>query len=323
MVLRHGTNQVSKAYALQAPLGLLGGMVGSNSVGAAMAQLAIGFGANSLILKYSRDAESQADLVGTQILYDSGYDPREMANFFEKLQAESGGGGRAAQFFSDHPNPENRIGKVQGEIVKLGGSASNPRMDSSQFQEVKRIVSGAPAPRNTPASNSRGGATRNGKPDRPSSRLIDFRIEDIQLRHPDNWKEYGQGSAATLAPDGGIVSGSLAYGMMISTYEPHDDNGDRRISLTEATDQLISELRQSNPQMRIMRSHESVRVGGRSAMSSELSNQSPAGGRETDVVVVVAAPDGTFYYFVGVAPQADYSIYANAFDDIITSVRFR
>jgi hypothetical protein len=195
-------------------------------------------------------------------------------------------------------------------------------MDSSQFQEAKRIVSGAPAPRNAPPTNSRGG-TRNGKPDRPSARLIDFQIEDIQLRHPDNWKEYGQGSAATLAPDGGIVSGSLAYGMMISTYEPHDDNGDRRISLTEATDQLISDLRQSNPQMRIMRSHESVRVGGRSAMSTELSNQSPAGGRETDVVVVVAAPDGTFYYFVGVAPQADYSIYANAFDDIITSVRFR
>ena len=39
--------------------------------------------------------------------------------------------------------------------------------------------------------------------------------------------------------------------------------------------------------------------------------------------VVVAAPDGTFYYFVGVAPQADYAVYGNAFEDIINSVRFR
>jgi Zn-dependent protease with chaperone function len=321
VVLRHGTNQVSKAYALQAPLGILGGMMGSNSVGAAATQLGVSFAASTLILKYSRDAESQADLIGTQILYDSGYDPKAMSNFFEKLQAEAGGGGRATQFFSDHPNPENRIGKVNNEIVKLGGAPPNAGRDSNQFQEVKRIVSNAPAPRtNAPANN---GNSRGGKPARPSTRLIDFRLEDLQLRHPDNWKEYGQGSAATLAPDGGIISGSLAYGMLISTYEPHDDNGDRRITLTEATDQLISDLRQSNPQMRVTRSHESVRVAGQNAMSTELSNQSPASGRETDVVVVVGAPDGTFYYFVGVAPQADFAVYGNAFEDILNSVRFR
>src|SRR5262245_11565271 len=144
VVLRHGTNQASKAYAAQAPLALLGGVLGSNSVGSVIAQLGIGFGVNSLLLKNSRDAERQADLMGTQILYDAGYDPRQMAQFFERLQAESKG--RAIQFFSDHPNPENRIGSVNNEVAKLG-ARSGARLDSPDFQEVKRTLASAPESR--------------------------------------------------------------------------------------------------------------------------------------------------------------------------------
>lgn len=325
VVLRHGTNQASKAYLAQVPLSILGGVIGSNSIGAVIAQLGIGFGVNSIILKYSRDAERQADLAGTQILYDSGYDPKAMANFFEKLQAEAGRSGRGSEFFSDHPNPENRIGNVQKEIEKLGGAPRNARLDSPQFQDSKRLVAGAPTvgKNGRPATNSRPGSGKGGKPPRPSDRLIDFNSGNLRLRHPDNWKEYGQGSAVTLAPDGGIISGSLAYGMMIATYEPHDDNGDGRLTLAEATDQLINELHQSNPQMRVTRRHERIRIGGQSGMVTELTNQSPAGGREIDLVFTVAAPDGTFYYFVGVAPQADFSDYDRAFQDVIDGVRFR
>src|SRR6266513_1267189 len=135
VVLRHGTNQMSKAYIAQAPLAILGGALGSNSVGSVLAQLGVGFAANSLLLKYSRDAESQADLMGTQIMYDAGYDPRGMVEFFEKIQAESKG--RAIQFFSDHPNPENRISNVQREIVRLGGAPASARRDSPDVQSVK------------------------------------------------------------------------------------------------------------------------------------------------------------------------------------------
>jgi len=57
-----------------------------------------------LLLKYSRTDESQADIMGTQILYDSGYDPRGMGQFLEKIQALDQGNHRVA-FFSDHPSP--------------------------------------------------------------------------------------------------------------------------------------------------------------------------------------------------------------------------
>src|SRR5438552_3913142 len=111
VVLRLGTNQVSKAYLAQAPLAILGGVLGAGSIGSILGQLGVGFGLNSLFLKYSRDAESQADLMGTQILRDSGYDPKAMVNFFEKLQQLNKD--KTTQFFSDHPVPENRISNVQ------------------------------------------------------------------------------------------------------------------------------------------------------------------------------------------------------------------
>ena len=127
VALRHGTNQASKAYIAQVPLAILGGVLGSkNSVAAVLAQLGAGFATNSLLLKYSRTAESQADEMGTQILYDSGYDPRAMAQFFEKIQAEDGSG-RQVEFFSNHPNPDNRIERVDQEIDQLGAAKRGTR----------------------------------------------------------------------------------------------------------------------------------------------------------------------------------------------------
>jgi Zn-dependent protease with chaperone function len=321
VVLRHGTHQASTAYVAQAPLAILGGVLGSNSVGSVLAQLGVSFATSSLLLKYSRDAESQADLMGTQILHDSGYDSKAMVEFFEKIQAESKG--RAVQFFSDHPNPENRISNVQHEIERLGGMPGNARRDGPDFQSMKASLAGMAAPRN--ASSRSGGRTpdnRGGRPASPSSRMIDYNGQDIQFRYPDNWHTYGEGSAMTVAPDGGVINGSLTYGMMISTFDP-DYHGQGRISLADATDQLLNDLQRSNPNMRITRSHESTRVGGRQAFLTEASNQSPAGGRETDWIVTTLTPDGSVYYFIGVAPQNEFPGYNNAFEDIIDSVRFR
>src|SRR5262249_12120547 len=112
------------------------------------------------------------------------------------------------------------------------------------------------------------------------------------------------------------------YGMLISTFEP-DYHGQGRISLAEATDQLLNDLQRSNPNMRITRGHESIRSGGQQGYLTEASNQSPAGGRETDWIITTFAPDGSFYYFVGVAPQNEFNQYSGAFEDVIDSVRFR
>jgi Peptidase family M48 len=323
VVLRHGTNQASKAYVAQAPLSILGGVLGSNSIGSVLAQLGIGFAANSLFLKYSRDAEKQADLMGTQILYDSGYNPTAMVEFFEKIQAESKG--RASEFFSDHPNPENRISNVQQEIIRLGGQPERARGDSGEFQSVKRelLAMGGPARSGSrSAANTRPGDTRTGTPARPSSRLVTYNGRDMGFRYPENWRPYGQGSVVTLAPDGGVVNNNLAWGMIIETFEPHYDR-DGRMSLEEATDQLVDELRRTNLHMSLSRRHERIRINGQPALSTQLSNDSPVGGRETDWLVTLLDRDGNLRYLIGVAPSADFNRYDGAFDDVISSFRLR
>jgi hypothetical protein len=321
VALRHGTNQVSKAYLAQAPLAILGGVLGNNSVGAVLAQLGVGFATNSILLKYSRDAEKQADLLGVQTMYDAGYDPRGSVEFFEKMQAESKG--RAAEFFSSHPNPDNRISNVQNEIVKLGGARSGARSNSSDFQSVKNLLAGMPAATRNARGNTNAPAdTRTGRPDVPSTRMVTFNGQDLQFKYPDNWRQYGEGGAITIAPDGGIVNNQLAYGMMIAAFEPHNDR-DGRITLEEATDQLLDDLRRSNPNMRITRSHERVRLGNNAALSTEVSNQSPGGGRETDWVVTALRPDGVLYYFVSVAPSNEFNRYVRTFEDILETVRFK
>jgi Zn-dependent protease with chaperone function len=319
VALRHGTNQASRAYVAQAPLAILGGILG-NGVGSVIAQLGISFAANSILLKYSRDAETQADLMGTQMLYDAGYDPRAMVEFFEKIQAESRG--RAVEFLSNHPNPDNRISNVQGEIQRLGGLPPNARSTSSEFNRVKANLASMPAGRNGARAAARPNGDRNGAPNAPSSRMVTYSGGDLQFQYPENWRQYGQGSALTLAPDGGVVNNALAYGMMVSVFDP-DYHGQGRISLEESTDQLLDELRRTNPNMRITRRHERIRVGGRQAYLTEASNQSPIGGREVDWIITTLSPDGDLYYFVGVAPQNEFGRYQRSFEDVIESVRFR
>jgi predicted Zn-dependent protease len=142
VALRHGTNQVSKAEAWRIPLGLLGAAGG---LGGLIGQVGAGFTLNSIILKYSRDDETQADVLGTQILYDAGYDPRALAQFFEKIEAESKGK-EPAQFFSDHPNPGNRIGRIDEEVDKLGGPEPDYRSDSDDFRGIKIYIMKLPKP---------------------------------------------------------------------------------------------------------------------------------------------------------------------------------
>jgi hypothetical protein len=244
-----------------------------------------------------------------------------MVDFFEKLQTQSKE--KTSQFLSDHPVPENRIGNVQKEIEKLGGAPANALKDSPDFHSAKNLIAGLPAPRGGARGGSRPADTHNGRPpELPSTHSTGYNGVDLQLRYPDNWRPHGDGSAVTFAPDGGILNTGLAWGMMFSTYEP-DYHGQERISLDEATDQLLNNLQRSNNSMRITRSHERTRVGGRDALITEASNQSPAGGREMDWIVTTIRPDGALHYFIGVAPQNDFDRYTPAFQDIIDSVRFK
>jgi predicted Zn-dependent protease len=138
VALRHGTNQVSKANLIQLPALLAGQVAGDGMLGS-LAQAGVGLGANSVLLKFSRGAESQADYNGALIMSDAGYNPIELARFFEKLQAQSGKQGRAAEFFSSHPNPGNRVQAIEALIPQLPPK-QYVEGDVRGFQQAHAIV---------------------------------------------------------------------------------------------------------------------------------------------------------------------------------------
>ena len=141
VILRHGTNQASKAQLIQLPAILASQTAGGSMIGK-LAQAGIGLGANGVLLKFSRTAESQADLMGSHLMADAGYDPVQMAKFFEKLSAE--GGARGPQFFSDHPNPDNREAAIQKEVSRLPNRKYN--YQTGDFQKMKQVAAGIKEP---------------------------------------------------------------------------------------------------------------------------------------------------------------------------------
>jgi hypothetical protein len=337
VALRHGTNQASKASAAQVPLAILGGVIGSQSTAAALAQLGASFAVNSVLLKYSRTAESQADILGTQILYDAGYDPRGMAQFFQKIEAEQRGRG-PVEFFSNHPSPDNRIERVNQEVALLGAVRRDARTSSREFDQARRDLQSLPVAAASQVPTG-GGRTR-PVTDAPSGRFVNVENALLRLTHPDNWQAYGQGDAMTLTPRGGLVDDgqghqALAYGVIVNIFDlPSDGYGqqlqgagygqgsaqDAASRLDQTTDRLVQELRLSNRNMRVIRSRESIVVDGERALSTFLSNDSPIGGRETDWLVTVPHADGLLF-FVFVAPEQEFQRYEGTFHQMLRSVR--
>lgn len=136
VILRHGTNQASKVNLIEIPVALAAQMTNSDSLVGQLAEIGITLGANSVLLKFSRTDESQADLMGSHIMAEEGYDPRQMAKFFEKLNAR--GGFTTIQFFSDHPNPQNRSQAIDEEAMRLPQRSYG--YQTGQFWRMKKEV---------------------------------------------------------------------------------------------------------------------------------------------------------------------------------------
>jgi beta-barrel assembly-enhancing protease len=155
VILRHGTVQASKAQKFQ--IGAIAGQVLGSIVGGRTGNvIAQGsqIGLGTYFLKYSREYEREADLLGAQIMARAGYDPREMANMFQTIARRGGSGG--PEWLSDHPNPGNRSDAISREAALLrvdGSSGSNAEISSVQA----RLARMAPAPTTQQVAQARQG----------------------------------------------------------------------------------------------------------------------------------------------------------------------
>lgn len=110
VVARHGAQHLAKQQLTQGLAGAAGVAVGDQS-GAQMAMM-VGQMVN---MKYGRSDELQSDAIGVRVMGEAGYDPRAIIEVMKVLK-RAAGGGRQPEFFSTHPNPENRIAEIERAI---------------------------------------------------------------------------------------------------------------------------------------------------------------------------------------------------------------
>jgi len=355
VALRHPTNQASKAYLAQSGIGILGGLLGGKmqtTTGEIVGAVG-GFGLNALFLKYSRGAETQADIVGAQIMAKAGYDPMEMVRFFGTLRQQAGSDpGKVAQFLSDHPAPVDREARVRQEANLLGPvRPSSPVGSIAALQRGLGRLSPAPAMgqlagAQTPATPERPQPTAGAAAisiERPSTRLRTFRQSQgfFELQYPDNWSAYAssQGYGVTIAPRGGLVPTaggrhSLTCGLVVNHYVPFDGAVGARYRdplgslfgatpLEEAASDLVRQVMNANPHLKpISGSQRRRTISGTASFSVQLSGRSPVTGVGERVTVLTRLlPDEHVVYMLLVAQSKDYAMLAASSDRMVRSLK--
>jgi len=328
VALRHGTAQAGKAtpYAVGSVLGQIAGAI----IGGVAGQ-AISLGSQvipgTIFLKYGREYERQADLLGAQIMARAGYDPRDMAGMFQTIQAKGGSGG--PEWLSSHPNPGNRYEAITRESALL--RVSNPVRNTQEFTQLRtRLARMAPAP--TTEQVMRNGGNRRtsrdtGYPSRPPGPVEPpsggFETFDggnlFRIDVPSNWRELPGDGSVTFAPEGGyseiqgrsVFTHGLQVGMEASNAR----------DLRTATRQLMERLAQNNPRLRQSGGFTNVQFAGRQGLATGLNNVSDVTGQpESIALFTTRLNDGSLFFVVGVAPANEFRAYQEIFRRSVQSL---
>src|SRR5687768_4538093 len=240
VVLRHGTAQATKGQKFQ--LGALAGQVLGAVIGGrtgAVVSQGSQLGLGTVFLKYSREYEREADLLGAQLMARAGYDPRAMASMFQTIEKQGGGGG-GPEFLSDHPNPGNRVQAINREAAML--QVQNARGNGDIASVHARLRQMSPAPTSAQVAQSRQGqqggrrepvatSGRNGRVDLPSGEWRTYQPGDfLRISVPANWEQIGGGNTVTFAPDGGYVraqngQSAFTHGIEVGVTRGNGNNG--------------------------------------------------------------------------------------------------
>jgi Zn-dependent protease with chaperone function len=337
VALRHATAQATETqkYQVGSILGQIAGAVIGGGIGQVVsAGSQIGFGAGAL--KYSRAYEKQADLLGAQIMARAGYDPRDLATMFQKIQAQGGSGG--PEWLSSHPNPGNRYQYIMQEAAMLRVEQGAGRENASQFRSIQERLHGYPRARtmqeiansgqrypnqggqypdqNYPNDNG-GTYARGERVAYPSARYVTQRPGFFSVSVPSNWRQLGgDQSSVSYAPEGAYGSQGITHGVMFSVAQSNYND------LQRASQEVVQGLTQSNNYLRQATQFQRTTLGGRSAMATTLTGRSPITGQNERVTIVTTTlGNGQVFYMAAVSPQNEYGTYQQAFNNILRSLQ--
>lgn len=345
--MQHSAKQQQKSSLLGGLSGIAGAIAGAFGGGwGTLARTGIQFGAGTLMLKYSRADESQADAVGAIILWKADYNPIALADFFEMLEKQGSSGG--PQFLSDHPNPGNRRQAIEREIAEW--PLKQYRSDNVTFETARKEAESAPAftvDEISAGAKSGRWAAQNRKsgavfPDaaaaavsmpaapfsavQPSANFQQTSLGAITIERPENWEVIPgrQSDAATIAPRAGVSGSSVAYGVVIQVFRPQDAS----LTVQKLTQEVAQSLENSDSNMQQTGSIDEIRVNGAVAGSVKLRTISPMSGAdkkpqpEQDWLIVIPRSDGSAIGIIFVSPQSYFQQTEQTFVRMLRSVTF-
>jgi hypothetical protein len=331
VILRHGTAGATKEqpFAIGAIAGAIAGAIIGGNVGQVVAQ-GTQFGLGTYFLRYSREYEKQADLLGVQLMARAGYDPLDLMHMFQTIEKQGGGGG--PQFLSDHPNPGNREVYITQEAshLRIEGQSG----DSREFARVEdRLRSMSPAPTTEQATRQSKQTPRQSGQPAPDARTIGTRVALPSSRYksytegnlfrvsvPDNWKEIATTIAVKFVPDGayGQVQGNPVFTHGVELGVARNEIR----SLQGATQEFIDGLAQSNPSLHATSGLQNTTLSGRNGLMATLTNVSEVTGRgERVTVFTTLLRENNLFYCIAVAPQDEYPAYQRSFQRVAQSIR--
>ena len=334
VALRHGTAQATKAQSPKFQLPAIGASILGAIIGGgwgSLIQQGTQFGLSTYFLKYSRDYERQADLLGAQIMARAGYDPRDLANMFRTIERESGARG-GPEWLSSHPNPGDRYERITKEARLLGVQPSEARQDTAAFNRIQaelRRMSPAPSMQEIARRSSGGRRSERRYPENsrierrveyPSTGYQTYRSGNLfSVRVPDNWRQFADNNSVTFAPPGayGNYQGEsvFTHGAIIGVVNTQSRN------LREASERYINALLQSNPYLRQRSGYRRGSIDGNDALATTLVGRSNVTGRpELVTVYTTMLRDGELFYMIAVAPQNQYRVYDRAFQNMLRSI---
>jgi Zn-dependent protease with chaperone function len=343
VALRHATAQATETqkYQVGSVLGQIAGAVIGGGIGQVVAAGSqIGFGAGAL--KYSRGYEKQADILGAQIMARAGYDPRDLATMFQKIQQQGGSGG--PEWLSSHPNPGNRYQYIMQEAQMLHVAPNAGRENVAEFRGVQERLRGYPRARsmeeiarsgqrypnqggqypdqrnpNDNYPNDNGGVYASGeRVAYPSARYVTQRNSFFSVAVPSNWRQIGgDQNSVSYAPEGAYGSQGITHGVMFSVSQSQYND------LQNASRDVVNALVQGeNNYLRQATGFQRTTLGGRSALATTLTGRSPLTGRTERVTIVTTQlGNGQVFYMAAVSPQDEYGNYQRAFNNILRSLQ--
>ena len=309
---RHGTQQLSRQWLIQAPAAFLAGLPGNAGWKDQLQSLGISLSPHPSFLRYSSNQEIEANRIAIQILTKSVYSPYALPSILDKINGLATAESRVLPaYVYDHPQGSEAAQQMLAEIDRQGAISRTLR-PGAEFLKFHATLTTWPIPVEVPEP-----------PAENTLVSIPYRHPEAyyKLLYPEGWQVVPYGSNGAIIAPGARRSGNeIQMGVMFDLF----DISERPMTLEQATDRVLVMLLQRNPTLQVISGAQPLMLmGGEPALRTVLVGQSGSTNSPEISWVVTRVYYQSLFYIVCVAPQKDFEKRQPAFEQLLRSIELK